>query len=234
MKSSFSFIKDSRFPMMIASVVAGVLFVTMAVNASTTISTDIVTGGGVYASSTAAFTGLATLYGGATTTSITLLNGEVISNATDGVVQINGIASSTSVTLLNGETITNATDGTITLGATNVVLVGTASTSAIKVGDEASVSTINGLIFGTCTAASINVAATSSGMLTCSSATGVASTDRVFVQATSSLPSNFVVTAASSSAADTIQIRVLNTATSTPSYAADTGVNTFNFWAVRP
>src|SRR3989344_2087518 len=115
MKSTLSFIKDARFPMMIASVLAGVFFVTMAVNASTTISTDISTGGAL------SVTGLSTLLGGATTTSITLLNGEVISNGTDGVVQINGIASSTSVTLLNGETITNATDGTVVIsGATDV------------------------------------------------------------------------------------------------------------------
>ena len=117
---------------------------------------------------------------------------------------------------------------------TMIIKAGVASTSALKVGDEVSVSTINGLIFGYCTAPSLNVAATSSATLICASATGVASTDRVFVQATSSLPANFVVQAASSSAADTIQIRVFNMATSTPSGAADTGINSFNFWAVRP
>ena len=117
---------------------------------------------------------------------------------------------------------------------TMIIKAGVASTSALKVGDEVSVSTINGLIFGYCTAPSLNVAATSSATLICASATGVASTDRVFVQATSSLPANFVVQAASSSATDTIQIRVFNMATSTPSGAADTGINSFNFWAVRP
>src|SRR3989344_7210369 len=116
---------------------------------------------------------------------------------------------------------------------TMIIKAGVASTSALKVGDEVSVSTINGLIFGYCTAPSLNVAATSSATLIWASATGVASTDRVFVQATSSLPENFVIQAASSSATDTIQIRVFNMATSTPSYAADTGINSFNFWAVR-
>ena len=81
-----------------------------------TATVTVSTAGAVTMPSTLSVTGLATLLGGATTTSITLLNGEVISNATDGVVQINGIASSTSITLLNGETITNATDGTIQLG----------------------------------------------------------------------------------------------------------------------
>ena len=78
-----------------------------------TATVTVSTAGAVTMPSTLSVTGLATLLGGATTTSITLLNGEVISNATDGVVQINGIASSTSITLLNGETITNATDGVV-------------------------------------------------------------------------------------------------------------------------
>ena len=115
-----------------------------------------------------------------------------------------------------------------------MILVGTASTSALIVGDEANVSTINGLIFGYCTAASVSVTASSSSMLSCTGATGVVSTDRVFVQATSSLPLNFAVTAASSSAAGTIQIRVFNIPTSTPAAEMATGINSFNFWAVRP
>ena len=71
----------------VLTVVLGVLFVSLVANAVTTISG----------------------------TTITLENNEVISNATDGVIQLGGIASSTSVTLLNGETITNATDGTVAL-----------------------------------------------------------------------------------------------------------------------
>lgn len=151
-----------------------------------------------------------------------------------GATATSSFTSAGVLTLQNEETISNSTNGTITLGATNMVLVGTASTSAIKVGDEADVSTINGLIFGYCTAASVTVSATSSAMLSCTGATGVAATDRVFVQATSSLPDTFVIQAASSSAADTIQIRVFNMATSTPSASAATGINSFNFWAVRP
>src|SRR3989344_7736110 len=55
---------------------------------------------------------------------------------------------------------------------TMIIKAGVASTSALKVGDEVSVSTINGLIFGYCTAPSLNVAATSSATLICASATG--------------------------------------------------------------
>ena len=73
--------------------------------------------GAISTQSTLSVTSLATLLGGATTTILTLLNGEIISNATDGIIQLGGVASTTSITLLNGETITNATDGTITLTA---------------------------------------------------------------------------------------------------------------------
>ena len=220
-------VKAQRFSLVAVAMFFLVTLIVLSASASTTISTNIQTDG------TLSVTGLSTFLGGATTTTLTLLNGEIISNATDGVIQLGGIASTTSLTLLNGETITNATDGTITFGTTNTVLVGTASSSAIRVGDEASASTINGLVFGYCTAPSVNVAATSSATLLCASATGVVASDRIFVQATSSLPGNFAVTAASSTASAIIQIRVYNMATSTPSYAADTGINSFNFWVVR-
>lgn len=110
MKSTLSFIKDARFPMMIVSVFAGVLFVTMAANATTTISTDISTGG------TLSVTGLATLLGGATTTSVTLLNGETITNATDGTVVISGATDVNEFTQGGGQcTITDADGGTYAL-----------------------------------------------------------------------------------------------------------------------
>ena len=141
--------------------------------------------------------------------------------------------SGTTITLENSETISNGTNGTITLGADVVKLVGVASTSAIRVGDEASATLINGIAFGYCTAPSVSVAATSSATLLCASATGVVAGDRIFVQATSSLPDHFAVTAASSTTSGIIQIRVFSMATTTPSGISDTGINSFNFWALR-
>src|SRR3989338_10057075 len=108
MKNISVYFSKGLFQVTFAVVAALLLSVTL-VQAATTISTNISTGG------TLSVTGLSTFLGGATTTTLTLLNGEVISNATDGVIQMNGIASSTSITLLNGETITNATDGTVAL-----------------------------------------------------------------------------------------------------------------------
>ena len=181
-------------------------------------------------SGVSSFTGLGTFLGGATTTTLTLLNGEVISNATDGVIQMNGIASSTSITLLNGETITNATDGTIAISATNVTFDGTASTTNLRVGSD-TVSSIAGMIFGYCTIATVTVNATSTAYRDCTGATGVTDSYRVFVQATSSLPAGLVVEAASSTATTgTINLRIGN---NTAGANTATGIVSFNFWAVR-
>lgn len=226
MKNSFKFIRENNWLSMIVAVVAGVFLVVGGVQAATTISTNISTEG------TLAVTGASTLTG-----LTSMIQASSTRLSVHGTAYFGGTATSTFtsagvLTLQNGETISNATDDTIAVTATNVTFSGLASSTTLKVG-SANVSTISGLVFGYCTAPSLNVAATSSATLICASATGVASTDRVFVQATSSLPGNFVVQAASSSATDTIQIRVFNMATSTPSYAADTGINSFNFWAVR-
>ena len=220
MKSAFTFIRSNNWLAMTIAVVAGVLFVVGGVQAATTISTNISTGG------TLDVTGLTTMIQASST------RFSVHDTAYFGGTATSSFTAAGVLTLQNGETISNATNNTIAITATNVTFSGLASSTTLKVGDDA-VSTISGLVFGYCTAPSLNVAATSSATLICASATGVTTSYRVFVQATSSLPANFVVQAASSSAADTIQIRVFNMATSTPSYAADTGINSFNFWAVR-
>ena len=221
----------------IPSILFGLLFsilaIGLSVQAATTIDTNINTGGTLTVTGASSLTGLATLLGGATTTTLTLLNGEVISNATDGTIQIAAIASTTSLVLLNGETITNGTDGTITLGATNVVLVGTASTSAIQVGDEPAAPVINGLVHGYCSFADTNITASTTGYVDCtSSVTGALTTsDRIFVQATSSLDTAFIIQAASSTGVSTINIRMFNTGIGTAD--GTVGAASVNFWAVR-
>ena len=140
------------------------------------------------------------------------------------------ITSAGVITLTNGETIANATNGDITLTATNLVLVGTASTSAVKVGDEPNATTINGMVAGYCTFPTVTITASTTGMASCADATGVASGDRIFVQATSSLPDVFVIQAASSTATDVIQVDITNLGFTV---TEATGVNSLNFWAVR-
>ena len=180
------------------------------------------------------FTGLATLLGGATTTTLTLLNGEIISNAENGVIQLGGVASTTSLTLLNGETITNATDGVVQVTATTLKLIGTASTSALKVGDEPAAPTIEGMVFGYCSFGNVNItASTTEGFADCTTVpTGaLLANDRVFVQATSSFQSMYVITAASTTGVSTIQLRILNTGLGVADGTLEG--TSINFWAVR-
>src|SRR3989338_9199413 len=224
-----------------SSTVVGNLTVTGTFSPTQTAATSFTVGdgfgdSGVTISATGAISadGLATLAGGATTSILTLLNGEIISNATDGVIQLGGVASTTSITLLNGETITNATDGTIQITATTLKLIGTASTSAIKVGDEPAAPTIEGMVFGYCSFGNVTLAAsTTEGFADCTTVPvgALLANDRVFVQATSSFESMYVITAASTTGVSTIQLRILNTGLG----VADgelTGTSV-NFWAVR-
>ena len=195
--------------MMIVSVLAGVLFVTMAVNASTTISTNVSTDG------TLDVTGLTTLTG-ASTTRISLT----------GNLMVNGMATTT------GSTGSIATEG-------NLTVLGTASTTALKVG--ATANTITDASVGICVpTTNPSIAASTTAMVACTSSVPLSSSDRIFVQATSSLASNFVIQAASSTSATNIQIRILNVGLTTSdagdviSGAQSLGASqSFNIWAVR-
>ena len=154
----------------------------------------------------------------------------LVSIAVDATTTVNG----TTITLENGETISNGTNGTVTIGASVLKIVGTASSSAIRVGDEADATLLNGLVSGYCTIADVTVVASSTGTTLCSGATGVVSGDRVFVMATGTIPNNFVVQAASTTADGIIQIDVLNIATTTgDSGTDDTGIRSFWFWDTR-
>lgn len=202
MKGTFSFIKDGGWLTMTIAVVVGVLAVVGFVQAATTISTNISTGG------TLTVTQQSTL---ATASSTGL--------TTTGGFWVNGTATTT------------ASTGTFST-AGSVVVVGVASSTQLLVGGGGT--TISHMAFGTCTTDSVSVSATSSGMMTCSSATGVGTSDNIFVQSINTLPDNFVVQAASSSATDVIQIRVFNMATTTGDSLADvTGARVMHFWAVR-
>jgi len=148
-----------------------------------------------------------------------------VSLVADAVTTISG----TTLTLENSETISNGTDGTITFGPAGTI----ASTSAITVGDE-SVPTINGLSFGYCSFTDqTSFTATTTAYFDCTTTptTALVAGDRVFVNATGSFETDFVIEAASTTGVSTIQLRVLNGAFTT----ADATLNgtSINFWAVR-
>jgi len=125
-------------------------------------------------------------------------------------------------------------DDAATFGSTVTVTGATtlASTTAtgFKVGQTGTRHT--GIRSGYCTiAASVHTASTTK-QFTCASATGVTTSDRVFVQATSSMPVMFIVQAATSST-DAIEVAILNTGLGTTTDGGLSGPTSLNFWAVR-
>lgn len=215
------------------SIFTSFVFIFIVTYAATTISTNIDTGGtlsvsgvstltgAVNASSTLQVTGAARLYSTLTVDGLTTL-----ANASTSVI------STTGSLFINGNATTTST-GNISTGGTLTVL-GTASTSALKVGDEAAAPTINGMVFGYCSFADVtSFTASTTKFFDCTTtpAGALLTGDLVFVQATSSFDTGFIVEAASTTGASTINLRVLNTGIQ----AADTtlGGTSINFWAVR-
>ncbi len=145
-------------------------------------------------------------------------------------------ATTISTNIATGGTLSVTGASTLTgnvTAAASVIIAGTASTSALKVGDE-SVPTINGLSFGYCTftsAGSFTASTTQYIDCTTTPTAALVAGDRVFVQATSSFDTGFIIEAASTTGVSTINLRVLNTGIQ----AADTtlGGTSINFWAVR-
>lgn len=111
---------------------------------------------------------------------------------------------------------------------TKFEVVGTASTTSLIVGGNGT--TLNGVISGFCTIPATTVTASSTNYANCTGATGVLANDRVLVMATSSLPVNFIIQSASSTAAATINVQILNTGMIA---GTATGINSFNFWDFR-
>ena len=172
--------------------------------------------------------------GNATTTSAGAISTQSTLNVT-GLATLLGGATTTTLTLLNGETITNATDGVVQVTATTLKLIGTASTSALIVGDEPAAPTINGMVFGYCSfanVASFTASTTKYTNCTTEPAGALLVGDRVFVQATSSFDSRFVITAASTTGVSTINLRILNTGLDGTASTSLDGTS-INFWAVR-
>jgi len=189
---------------------------TFATNGSLTLGGALSGTSGTF-STTLGVTGLASLLGGATTTQITLGKSDTIKNT------------AASTTVISGNLQT--TGGFI---GTTATLSGLASTSALLVGDETAAPTINGMVFGYCSFTDVTLAASSTnGFANCTTvpAGSLVAGDRVFVQATSSLKSQYIITAASTTGASTIQLRFLNTGLGT----ADGTLSgtSVNFWALR-
>ncbi len=197
--------------------------------AATTISTNVSTDGML------AVTGLSSL-GSASSTMLSANSAYFGATATSTFSTAGALTLIADLTLQNSEVISNSTNGTISLaGAGDIIkILGTASTSALKVGDEPAAPTINGMVFGYCSFGDVTLAASSTaGFADCTTvpAGALVISDRVFVMATSSFDAPFIITAASTTGISTIQLRILNTGLG----AADgtLGGTSINFWALR-
>ena len=178
-----------EYALYIAVLLFGLLMSAMAVKASSTISTNISTGGTLTVDTTSTLT---------------------------GAVSMGATLSVTGATTLASTTVTGF----------KVSQVGTQ---------------LSRIVAGYCTTASTNIAASpaSSGTTTptfvsCTPSGGTSiisgTSDRVLVQATSSLPSHIVIQSASTTGGNLISVQLINTSTST---AVTGGIYSFNFFAFQ-
>lgn len=232
--------------------VLGALMVAGVASAATTISTNIstdgtlaVTGASTLSSTLAVtgvstFTGRAAMNGGASTTNLSASGAVWVGgNATTtsaGAISTQSTLTVTGLSSLNGAASTTnlSTSGAVWVGgnATTTSAGAISTNSTLTVGSAGTAA--SGIVFGYCTFATITIAASSTGMATCSGATGISSGDRIFVTATSSLPNNFIIQHASSTASNVIQVDLFNTGLNNAAVGATaTGVNSLNFFAIR-
>lgn len=235
-----------------------VVFVSAGIaQAATTISTNILTNGTLGATGVSTFGGTASttisvagvlttpasavalFLGGASTTQFTLLSGDTIKNASasstviSGVVQATGgVLAQASSTVVGNFTTTGNVAVTGTLDVTGATTLASTTATGFKVGQTGT--RLTRATAGYCVTDAAAITASTTTMLTCtpSGGTGIlTASDRVFVTATSSLPGRIHLSAASSTAAGTIQVNAFNTGIDAGTVGS--AAYAFNFWAFQ-
>jgi len=230
-----NFIKDHRFLAGLLSIFISVFLVSIVTYAATTIGTNIETAG------------TATMESASTTNDFWL--GNVIADDDD---YLYFDASGTEYLMWDndpGDFVISDNFQSVT--TTDSLAVGGYASSTgnintqgnLHVGGDASVdgtftvgsstnSTITSLSFGTCNIAATSVTASSTAFAECAAANGVIAGDNVFVTATSSLPTNYSIKAASSTIVNEISLEIMN-----HGYVEDpadnTGARSFFWQAIR-
>ena len=232
------FEKTSRFFALTTGIVLSVLLVVGIVSAATTISTSITTGGsltvsgsatlgdasgdvilstgGFQASSTALFGSGTTFYGNLTvdkaaTTTVTFNQAGINFDSNTFVIDPNA----------NRVGVLTATPNT------TLEVVGLASTTQLVVGGNGS--TLGGVVFGTCVVDFGSITASTTLSANCT-ATGVRTSDVVFVTPTATT-TRLIFTSASSTAANTIQVSMYNTGAT--GGVVDPDASTWGWMAIR-
>lgn len=205
-------------------VLAIMMVVVGSVSAATTITTNIATGGSLSVTGASTLTGLTTMvYASSTTQSITgdfLFGGFATTSAANGNFLTGGKVAigTTSVTVSS-----HALDVTGTTTSSNGIVIGSVG------------SPISRFLFGTCGVdfPAFSAAVGSSTIADCS-ATGVTTSDKIFVALASSTMDNpYFLLAASSTSASVIQIQVSNASTTSAGTTWNPAPVQYNWMSIR-
>lgn len=226
--------KGRYFTLVVLAVGAAMSLLAYSVYASTTISTNVSTGG------TLSVTGLSSLSNASSTmlSANTAYFGQSATSTFDsaGDLSVAGTlgAGATTVTTLHATGLATLDSGITLTGSetvsSNLTTTGTASSTKLVVGSGPA-NTVSGIAFGYCTiTANVSVSATSTAYADCTTNTAIVSGDRVFVEATSSMPAGVLVEAATSTASTNINLLLVNATAGTSKSVQNVSLN---FWAVR-
>jgi hypothetical protein len=218
--------KNQKILSVVLSVTLSFLGVAAIAYGATTIGTSITTAGDI-STATASSTGQVKLDN--------LVVGQVSAGAT--ISAAGAISASSTLNVTGLTTLVNASTTRVSISG-NLMVNGNATTTStgaistqgsLKVG--ASGSTLTKMVAGYCTIATLSPVASSTAYADCTPDTAglIAANDIVMVMATGSLPTNFSIKAASSSAANVISVQIYNHGYNS---TAATGINSFNFIAV--
>ena len=191
-------------------------------------ATTTASNGDIATQGTFTVTGASTLTGTSTITTGTNIGGGYSADGTGATINSLGRGEFNGDLVVNGNATTTSAGVLSTEGGATIK--GTASSTALIVGGDSTNGTLNGLVFGQCNITStVAIAATSTIGVQCA-ASGVRVGDRVFVSATSSMPTSLAVVSASSTAANTIGLYIANI---NGGASVNTGVISLSFIGIR-
>lgn len=170
---------------------------------------------------------IAKIYVGSTGT--TTINGNLGTSVFSGGVAVSpgfGLDTSSAGTL----SIATTTATAISVGRSGVTTTFAGPVNATSTVTIGSGTAVNSIVFGSCVISNSSPVGTSSlGNFNCTGATGVTTSHRVFLSATSSLPASLILQSASSTSAGVINVNILN-ASSTAAVAP--GGISLNFYGI--